>query len=269
MRLDGGAMFGNAPKALWMRWMVPDEQNRIDLAARALLLQTSKGENILFEAGIGCFFEPKLKERFGVTSAEHVLLQNLAKMGMQPADIDAVILSHLHFDHAGGLLTPYDEGPPALVFPRAKFYVARRHWEWALHPHPRERASFIPQLHKLLETSGRLVLIDGPNFQRLPWPISFYSSNGHTIGLMVSVIETDSGPLAFVSDVIPGVPWLNLSLAMGYDRFPEQLIDEKTALLEALSNKKGSVFFTHDPATVCMNICKDGSGRYAGESFSL
>ena len=96
-KLDGGAMFGNAPKVLWQRWVQPDADNRIDLGCRALLVQ-EPGRNILIETGIGAFFSPELKQRFGVQEDRHVLLDNLAKLGLSDADIDIVVLTHLHFD---------------------------------------------------------------------------------------------------------------------------------------------------------------------------
>jgi glyoxylase-like metal-dependent hydrolase (beta-lactamase superfamily II) len=103
-RLDGGAMFGNAPRAMWSQWLPPDEQNRVPLACRTLLASPLNGKTVLFETGIGAFFEPKMRERFGVVEDRHVLLDSLAEAGFSHEDIDVVVLSHLHFDHAGGLL---------------------------------------------------------------------------------------------------------------------------------------------------------------------
>src|SRR5262245_873883 len=103
--LDGGAMFGNAPKEMWQKWQSADDKNRIPLACTCLLVETADGKNLLFETGIGAFFEPKLKERFGVVESEHVLLKSLKNIGLEHTDIHAVILSHLHFDHAGGTLS--------------------------------------------------------------------------------------------------------------------------------------------------------------------
>src|SRR5690242_12505488 len=116
-RLDGGAMFGNAPKPMWEKWIAPDEANRIPLACRCMLVRD--GERlILFVTGIGAFFSPQMRERYGVVEDRHVLLESLPALGIAPEQIDVVVLSHLHFDHAGGALAVWKDGAaPALVFP--------------------------------------------------------------------------------------------------------------------------------------------------------
>ncbi|PJD96795.1 MAG: MBL fold hydrolase [Parachlamydia sp.] len=246
LALDGGAMFGNAPKELWKRWISPDPLNRIYLASRALLIQVH-GKNILLETGSGAFFEPKLRERYQIAHVNQILV-SLNEIGLTDEDIDAVILSHLHFDHAGGLLTAYNEKAPLqLLFPNASYYVGREHWEYALHPHIRETSSFIPELFPLLNTSRRLNLIDPHATPFLEDGLTFLYSQGHTRGLMLTRIELSTGPLLFASDLIPGEAWLHLPITMGYDRFPELLIDEKTHLLTQLAQDQGSVLFCHDP----------------------
>ena len=138
-KLDGGAMFGNAPRALWERWTAVDAANRIDLACRALLASPIEGKTVLFEAGIGAFFAPALRERYGVVEANHVLLDSLAEAGFSHEDVDVVVLSHLHFDHAGGLLAAWEDGqPPRLLFPNATFVVGKAHWQRARQPHARD-----------------------------------------------------------------------------------------------------------------------------------
>jgi len=212
IKLDGGSLFGNAPKTLWQKWMVSDEWNRIQLACQTLLVREENGRHVLFEAGVGPFFEPKIRERFGI-EAEHKLLVNLRAIGISESDIDAVVLSHLHFDHAGGLLAAFDEGPLRLLFPKAKYYLSTSHWNYARNPHLRERASFIPALNSLLESSGRLVLIDSEKHVDLNF-FRFVISNGHTIGLLMSELDLPIGPLVYTSDVIPGIPWLHLPISM-------------------------------------------------------
>ncbi|MBL8944617.1 MAG: MBL fold metallo-hydrolase, partial [Myxococcales bacterium] len=109
-RLDGGAMFGNAPMAVWRKWCPPDAHNRIALACRAMLVREDSGRTVLLETGIGAFFEPAMRERFGVVEDRHVLIDSLAELGVTPRDIDVIVLSHMHFDHAGGMLAPWREG---------------------------------------------------------------------------------------------------------------------------------------------------------------
>jgi glyoxylase-like metal-dependent hydrolase (beta-lactamase superfamily II) len=247
LKLDGGAMFGNAPKELWKRWFAADDKNRILLSARSLLIQTSEGKNILFDAGIGLCFEPKLKERYGIEGNEHLLLKNLFEIGLQENDIDAVILSHLHFDHAGGLLSPYGEGKQRLLFPQATYFLSKEHWNYSKNPHVRERASFIPILRELLENSGRLLLIEEAQTPELPKELSFFSSDGHTIGLLVMTVELPDERVVCPTDVIPGMAWMTPPITMGYDRYPELIVNEKLRLFETLKERKSRIFLTHDP----------------------
>jgi glyoxylase-like metal-dependent hydrolase (beta-lactamase superfamily II) len=262
-RLDGGAMFGNCPRALWERWAPADDHHRIDLACRALLVDDGQ-RKVLFETGIGLFFEPKLRERFGVLQDRHVLLDSLAEVGVDHSDIDVVVLSHLHFDHAGGVLTSWSADKPLeLLFPKATFVVGEQAWKRAKEPHFRDRASFIPELLPLLEASGRLELVSGSTCSTLPADTySFQFSQGHTPGLMLARVATPRGPVRFAGDLIPGTPWVHLPITMGYDRYPELLIEEKRPFLDQTIAEQGWVFYTHDPRVACSRIEKDAKGKY-------
>lgn len=269
-KLDGGAMFGNAPRAVWEKWAAPDDLNRIELACRALLASPLAGKTVLFETGIGAFFEPKLRERYGVQEPRHVLMESLREAGFEHEDVDVVVLSHLHFDHAGGLLAQWSEGrEPELLFPNATFLVGAEHWQRALHPHPRDRASFIPELPALLQASGRLEIVDGPYSKALGRSVRFSFSDGHTPGLMLAEIvgpeQADGqarGGVVFCADLIPGRSWVHVPITMGYDRNAELLIDEKRSFLEDKLARNVHLFFTHDPQCALAQVARDEKGRF-------
>jgi len=242
--------------------MIPDEKNRITLACRALLIQ-EENRNVLLETGIGAFFNPVLRDRYGVDEQDHILLNSLKEQGLSHTDIDYVILSHLHFDHAGGLLAKWEEGvEPRLLFPNARYLVSQAAWERAAHPHARDRASFIPHLNELLMKSQRLILVKKEKQDLLGEHYRFMFSDGHTPGLMHTIFKNNQDTIIFASDLIPGLPWVHLPISMGYDRFPETLIDEKKKLLEFAIQQDAHVFYTHDPHVSMSKIRQDEKGKF-------
>ncbi|MBX7231685.1 MAG: MBL fold metallo-hydrolase [Bdellovibrionales bacterium] len=268
-RLDGGAMFGNAPRAIWEKWQSPDEKGRIELACRALLLRCNS-KIILCETGIGAFFDPQMADRFGVENPHrHVLLENLTSMGIEENDVDYVILSHLHFDHAGGLLPAYAQiqaGEDRLLFPNAKYVVGKTAWERSIKPHPRDRASFIPGLSDKLQNSRRLIIVEGESHPEvLPSHISFFYSHGHTPGQMHTVVQGQNSSVIFGGDLIPGASWVHLPITMGYDRFAELVIDEKEQLYQRVANKNIWIFFTHDSSQAMAQIQNNAGKRFVAE----
>lgn len=258
--LDGGAMFGNAPKALWNQWIPCDDENRIILTTQCILVDMGVGlDKYLFECGIGAFFEDKLKNRFGVLQKHHVLLESLQKLQISPDEITHIVLSHLHFDHAGGILEGHQasqQTPPKIVFKNAKIFISKEQMERAKNPHPRDKASFITDLMKQLENNPKVFLVEGPSHPELPSWIDFYYSQGHTPGLMISGIhfQEQNKKIYFPSDLIPGVAWIHVPISMGYDRFAELVIDEKRKFLQKVYEEKSYLFFVHDPKIVACQI---------------
>jgi len=194
-----------------------------------------------------------------------VLLDSLKAAGLTHEDIDVVVLSHLHFDHVGGLLAAWEpDAPLRLLFPNATYVVGAEHWERATHPHPRDRASFIPGVAELLEQSGRLEKVSSEHSHVLGHAVRFHYSQGHTPGLMLSEIvgPHDREGVVYCADLIPGTPWVHLPVTMGYDRAPEMLIDEKRTFLDDKLARGVRLFFTHDHATAMASPRRDERGRY-------
>ena len=259
--LDGGSMFGNVPRPVWEKWTKPDSLGRIELACRAMLVLVGEQPDqklSLCETGIGAFFDPALAERYGVWEKDHRLLANLQAAGISPDDIDFVILSHLHFDHAGGILPTFAEiqsGNSDILFRHAKYVTGKQAFERAVHPHARDLASFIPGLTDKLSASGRLILVDGETHPDvIPEVFSFRFSDGHTPGQMHTVVSGAQGKMIFAGDLVPGRDWAHLPVTMGYDRFPEQVINEKEDLYRLAIPEQWWIFYTHDASCAASRL---------------
>jgi glyoxylase-like metal-dependent hydrolase (beta-lactamase superfamily II) len=263
--LDGGAMFGNAPRVVWEKWIKPDSLGRIPLSCRAMLVEVND-KKILCETGIGAFFDPKLASRYGVNESQHILLQSLNNIGLTDKDIDFVVLSHLHFDHAGGLLPSWEDqkkGHQDLLFPNAKYVVSATSFERSESPHPRDKASFIPDLADKLKKSGRMIIVNSATHPDvLPEFISFTFTDGHTPGHMHTIVKGQNSKIIFAGDLIPGRSWVHLPITMGYDRYAELVIDEKSKIYAEFSGEKNWFFYTHDHETAMSHIVKEPSGKY-------
>src|SRR3989344_7307622 len=196
--LDGGAMFGVVPKNIWQKSNPSDSENRIDMALRILLIQ-GNGKNILVDTGIGDKWDEKYSKIYRISHARHSLKKALSEHNLEPRDITDIILTHLHFDHAGG--TTYQEGGKLkLQFPNATTYVQKEQWEWALQPTEKDRASFLKENILPLQ-AGKLKLLQGET-ELFPG-IHILLSHGHTQAHQVVKVTDGKKTVIFCGDLIP------------------------------------------------------------------
>jgi len=241
--LDGGSMFGSVPKPLWSKLHPPDERNRIRLAMRCLLAE-GHGRRVLVDDGVGAKFSPKLMDIYRVELGEQSLERALDAAGLKVEDITDVVLTHLHFDHAGGSTARRGERlEPRL--PRARSYVQRRNWDNARNPNPRERASYMPENFEPLMEAGVLTLWEG---EQRPWPgFELFTADGHTRGQQLVRLSGPEGVLYFVADLIPTAAHVRIPYVMGYDVAAIETMEEKRVLLERASAERAWICLEHDP----------------------
>ena len=263
--LDGGAMFGSVPKTLWGRTNPTDDRNRISLAMRTMLV-FFEDRRILVDAGAGRVLPPKWAEIYGMDFSQGELAESLAQHGLMPDDITDVILTHLHFDHSGGVVNT--SGPrPELVFTRATHYVQQSHWEWALRPSEKDRASFPPIILEVLSNSRQLKLLQGP--AELFPGFHLLISNGHTPGMQMVKVCGQSTILLFCSDLIPTSSHLPLPFIMGYDLFPLTTLEEKRDVLSHAIAENWILALEHDPVHPAVRVKKDRKDFEVDETLPL
>ena len=268
--LDGGAMFGVVPRPLWAGRIAPDDQNRIPLAMRCLLLR-GHGRVILVDTGLGHKADAKFERIYAVDHGHSTLAGSLAALGVAPEDVTDVVLTHLHFDHAGGATERGPDGALRPTFPHAAVHVQRRHWEWA-HESVRERASFLAENLDPLEASGRLVLADG---EASPFPgVSYVVVDGHTRAQQLVLVEgrpqtggpqtggagEGAAPLLFAADLVPTAAHVPLLWVMAYDVEPLQTLREKERVLTRAAEGGWTVVFEHDPETAAARVERTEKG---------
>lgn len=251
--LDGGAMMGSVPKVLWEKTNPPDSKNRIELALRCLLVDD--GENVvLIESGIGTKNSDKFIKMFDIRMGEYSLSNELSKYGYSHENITHMVLTHLHFDHAGGAVL-YDENNNLVpAFPNAKYYISEKNWDAGLNPSPRDRASYIKENYILLKEYGQLELV--PENSNIIDGIDTYTVNGHTYGQQLIKISDNNDTLVFCSDLIPLESHLKLPWIMGYDLNAALTLKEKKEFLDLAYKNNWLLFFYHDPKTIAVRIKK-------------
>jgi glyoxylase-like metal-dependent hydrolase (beta-lactamase superfamily II) len=245
--LDGGQMFGVVPKVLWEKRIPADERNRIRLSLTCLLIRTGR-QNVLVETGIGDKFDAKHMDIYGVRHPT-TLLAELQKLGLKPEDIDVVINTHLHFDHCGWN-TRREDRKVLPTFPRARYYIQRGEWEWALRPTERDRASYIEEFFAPAE--ARTEFLDG-NCEILPG-IHVEVVPGHTRNLQCVRIQSQGRGAYFVSDLVPTAAHIAYPWIMSFDLYPMETLENKKRILPGLALEETLVVFPHDPSVAWVRL---------------
>ena len=260
-RLDGGAMYGIIPKPLWEKNSPPDELNRIDLALRLLLIKAGK-RNVLIDTGIGDYHGDKFDQQFDVRSTKKPLEAALKQINLTPEDITDLIISHLHFDHIGGIVNHTTEGFEEAL-PKAKLHLHKKHWEYSQKPTQRDAGSFhtkvfTPVIEKASK-EGRVHWLDGKEGEIIPeLGLKFITSFGHTPWM----IHPHDDKVIYMADLIPTAHHIHIPWVMGYDIAPGVTTEDKDRVLPFIEENNLKMVFEHDPEFWGASLTKDDRGRY-------
>lgn len=262
--LDGGSMFGTVPRVLWERKAPPDDRNRIVLNINTLVVET-EGRLVVIEAGMGSKFDERWQDLYALGDVD--LEGGLESLGIAPGDVDTVVLTHLHLDHAGGATVLDEAGVVSPAFPRAAYVVQEEEWKAAVDPHPLARPSYLPDDFLPLERSGRLEVVAGerevaPGVRVEPAP-------GHTAGHQVVRLRSQGEEALYLGDLVPTTAYLKLNWLMSWDLEPLVMYGEKARLLEDAARRGVLLFWSHDPEIACGRIARSGETEYTLEDSSV
>lgn len=260
--LDGGAMFGVVPRPLWEKANPPDERNRIRLALRPLLIVAGK-HRVLVDTGIGDKWDAKGIDIYRIERTDTVI-SSLSRLGLAAGEITHVVLTHLHFDHAGGA-TRLESGVAVPSFPNARYVVQRAEWEDALNPNRRSRAAYLPENFLPIERTGQLELVEG-TVELLPG-IELLQTGGHTRGLQLVRVRGTDSTAVFWSDMVPTRSHISVPYIMGYDLFPLVTMETKERLVAQACAERWLCFLEHDPEAAAGHFRSD-EGRYWFEALN-
>lgn len=266
-RLDGGAMFGVVPKTLWSRYIDVDENNRIHMAMRCLLIESHATEKLyLVDNGSGTKFDDKFKSIYQLDYEHSDLLSSLEHHGFTPDDITDIIFSHLHFDHCGGT-TYYDGDELKHTFPNARYHVTKKQLETATNPNAREKASFLPDNINPIKNWDKLNIVGEHHtyengLEALP-------VNGHTLGQQLPKISARNTTIIFAADLIPTHVHLPLPWVMGYDMYPVSTLEEKEQLLDQAVEENWHLFLEHDADEEMVAVKKENGKYTVDKSLTL
>lgn len=265
LKLDGGAMFGVVPKALWNKQYPADDNNMIPLAMRLLLVEEGD-RKILINSGIGNKQSEKFFSHFHL-HGDHTIDKSLAEHGFSRDDITDVFHTHLHFDHCGGTII-YDENENLLpAFPNATLWVTQNQWDWANNPNEREAASFLKENILPMQENGKLKIISGDTTVMPGFKVKEF--DGHTIGQAIPFIDYNGQTLVFTSDLLAFSNHIRLPWIMSFDIQPLVTLKEKKAFLKEAVENDYVLFFEHDKYVECGRLKQTEKGIRLSSTFTL
>ncbi|MBN1886194.1 MAG: MBL fold metallo-hydrolase [Candidatus Krumholzibacteriota bacterium] len=256
-RLDGGAMFGVVPKVLWEKTDPADGDNRIAMAMRILYAERG-GMRLVVDAGAGDKLGEKMIRNYRIESPP--LRERLAGEGIDPDAVTHAVMTHLHFDHAGGFTWRNGDGRLQLAFPNATHFVQQSQWEAALDPNEKDRASFFPEDFLPIEEAGRLEMLDGE--KEIAPGVRVIPTSGHTPGHQTVLLEGNGEALLYGADLLPLASHVNLPWIMAYDHRPLDTLEEKKRLLKRAADENWILFFEHDPRIAACRVRRNEKGRF-------
>lgn len=263
-RLDGGAMFGVVPRVLWERVYPPDEKNRIRLGLNCLLIRTGR-ETVLVDTGIGTKWSERERDMYGIAH-ETTVPDDLARLGLSVEDVDVVVCTHLHFDHAGGNTRHDEEGKVVATFPSARYVVQSGELRTARHPHERERASYMPENWEPLVESGQLETVDG-EVEVVPG-VRVFPVRGHNDWTQLVEVESNGERAVYFADIIPTSRHLRPAWVMGYDLYPVELLERKKELLARAVDERWVCVFEHDHETPAARLVRGDDGKISAREVA-
>ena len=267
-KLDGGAMFGVVPKSIWQRTNPADENNMCTWAARCLLIEDGD-RLILIDNGMG----DKQDEKFFKYYYRHghfSLTGSLEKAGFSSDDVTDVFLTHLHFDHCGGGVRWKNKEKmiAETVFPNATYWSNEDHWNWAIKPNPREKASFLKENILPMKESGQLKMVSSDSKNYFP-QFNILYVDGHTDKMMIPHIKYENQTIVFAADLLPSTGHIPLPYVMGYDTRPLLTMEEKAKFLQVATREKFIIFFEHDSVNECCTLKMTEKGPRLDLTFPL
>ncbi len=255
---DAGAIFGIVPKPIWSKHAKPDRRGRVPLAVNCYLIQ-SKRRNVLVDTGLGNKLNAKWRDIYAVKK-DGALIEELAKVGFGPEDVDAVILTHLHFDHAGGATTVDDDGVLRITFPKATYLAQRRDWLDATRANERTRGGYRPEDFLPLKEAGRLRLLEGDHY--VTKNVSLAVTGGHTTAHQIVRVASRRRVGYFPGDIMPTAAYIPPAYATAYDLHPLTTLEAKKTLLRRATRRRALLFLPHEMDNPVGTLTLDDRKRY-------